>query len=113
MSSNTTRSGLPILDDGTGAGVKAADQKWFTSDIVDSSLPPGLTRKQKIHFAINTPSIVQYTLDGTNWVNFNNGNPIDAHNGFMFPYFARSTDTINIRAKEAVTVIFARVDTEP
>lgn len=112
MSSNLIQSGLPILDNGTGAGVKSALQKWFSVDIADPTIPTGLSRKQRIHFAVNTTSIIQYTLDGTNWVNFNNGNPIDANNGFMFSYFARKGDTINIRAREALTVIFARIDVE-
>lgn len=112
MSSNLIQSGLPILDDGTGAGVKTANQKWFTLDITDPTIPTNMTRKQIIHFAIDTSSVVQYTLDDTNWVNFNNGNPIDNNNGFVFTYFARSGDTINIRATEALTVIFARVDVE-
>jgi len=113
MSFNSIQSGLPVLDDGTGPGVKSASEAWFTLNITDPQIPLGLTRKQFIHFAINTTSVVQYTLDGTNWVNFNNGNPIDANNGWSFEFFARNGDTVNIRATEAVTVIFARVDTQP
>jgi hypothetical protein len=112
MSFNLIKSGLPILDDGTGAGVKLANAKWFTTNIIDTTIPSGMTRKQIIHFAINTNSVVQYTLDDTNWVNFNNGNAIDSNNGFVFTYFARNGDTINIRATQALTVIFARVDVE-
>lgn len=113
MSYNTIQSGLPVLDDGTGPGLKIANEPWFNTNITDPMIPMGLMREQTIHFAINTASVVQYTLDGTNWVNFNNGNPIDANNGFIFSYFARNGDTVNIRATETLTVIFARVDTKP
>jgi len=114
MSANSIRSGLPILDDGTGSGVKSANEEWFTTDIIDINIPTGLTREQTIHFALNTTSIVQYTLDsGVNWVNFNNGAPIDANNGFIFEYFARGADAVNIRCPIALTVIFARIDTKP
>jgi len=114
MSSNTIFSGVPILDDGTGAGVKTAQEEWFTTDVSDALVPTGLTREQFIHFAIDTDSAVQYTLDsGANWINFNSGAVISANDGFIFSYFVRAGDLINIRATQAVTVIFARVDTNP
>lgn len=114
MSSNTIFSGVPTLDDGTGTGVKSANEEWFTADVNDPQVPTGLTREQFIHFAIDTDSVVQYTLDsGANWVNFNSGAAIEAGDAFIFSYFVRAGDLVNIRATQAVTVIIARIDTNP
>lgn len=114
MSSNTIFSGVPILDDGTGTGVKSGNEEWFTTDVDDTRVLAGLTREQFIHFAIDTDSVVQYTLDsGSNWINFNSGEIISANDGFIFSYFVRNGDLVNIRATQALTVIFARVDTNP
>lgn len=105
-------SGLPIVDDGTGAGAKLANAKWFTADILNTFLPVNMSRKIIINFAIDTLSVVQYTLDNTNWVAFNGGNPISSDVAFQFDFMMRKGDTLNIRAIGAVTVIFARVDTQ-
>ncbi len=111
--SHTLHSGIPTLDDGTGEGVKLALAKWFTLDITDPFLPAGMSRKVIIHFAINTSSRVEYTLNNSDWVAFNNGNPIGPDIGFQLDFMSRTGDIINIRATNALTVIFARVDTVP
>ena len=105
-------SGLPTIDDGTGAGVKTANQKWFTADMTNDFLTVNMSRKVIFNLAINTSSRVEYTLDNSNWVAFNNGNPIGANNAFQFDFMMRKGDTLNIRAALAVIVIFARVDTQ-
>lgn len=105
-------SGIPTIDDGTGPGAKTANQKWFTLDITNPFLPVDMSRSVIINFAIDTLSRVEYTLDNTNWVSFNGGNPIGADAAFQFDFMMRKGDILNIRATIAVTVIFARVDTQ-
>jgi len=105
-------SGLPTIDDGTGAGAKSANAKWFTADITNAFLPVNMSRKVIFNFAIDTSSRVEYTLDNSQWVAFNNGNPVGANNAFQFDFMMRKGDIVNIRATQAVTVIFARVDTQ-
>ncbi len=105
-------SGLPTVDDGTGAGAKLANAKWFTADITNPFLPVNMSRKMIINLAIDTLSRVEFTLDNTNWVAFNTGNPVSADVAFQFDLMMRKGDTLNIRAAVAVTVIYARVDTQ-
>ncbi len=71
--------------------------------------------------AIKLPRISQKECDvllnkaidgGINFVAFNSGNQINANEGFQFGFMSRTGDIINIRAKNAVTVIFVRVDTK-
>lgn len=108
---NLIASGLPTLDDGTGPGSKSANQEWFTSDVSDDLVPLNLSRQILIHLAINTASVVEYTLDsGTNWVAFNNKQQLDSNTGYEFSMRIRNGDLFNIRATGALTVIFARVD---
>ena len=111
--SHSLHSGIPTLDDGTGTGAKGQNIKWFTLDITDPFLPAGMSRKVIIHFAIDALSRVEYTLNNSDWVSFNGGNPIAPDTGFQFDFMARTGDIINIRATKAVTVLFARVDTIP
>jgi len=105
-------SGLPTVDDGTGAGVKLANAKWFTTDITNPFLPVNMSRKIIFNFSIDTSAKVEYTLDNINWVAFNGGNPVGANNAFQFDFMMRKGDILNMRAALAVTVIFARVDTQ-
>lgn len=111
MSYNLIASGLPVLDDGTGPGVKSANQEWFTVDCIDTKIPLNLSRQILINFAIDTVSVVEYTLDsGANWVAFNNKQQLDSNTGYEFGLRIRNGDLFNIRATEALTVIFSRVD---
>lgn len=105
-------SGLPTVDDGTGAGAKLANAKWFTTDITNPFLPADMSRKIIFNFAVDISAKIEYTLDNINWVAFNGGNPVGANNAFQFDFMMRKGDTLNIRAALAVTVIFARVDTQ-
>lgn len=108
---NLIASGLPTLDDGTGPGSKSANQEWFTIDCSDTKVPVNLSRQILIHFAISTDSVIEYTLDsGSNWVAFNNKSPLSNNTGYELGLRIRNGDLFNIRATEALTVIFARVD---
>ena len=102
--------GLPILDDGSGVGVKSTNQEWFTSDIYDT-IQPLNRRRIRIHFAVNTVSVVEYTLDsGSTWIAFNNKQSVNSNTGYEFELCIENDDLFNIRATQALTVLMARVD---
>ena len=102
--------GLPILDDGTGVGAKSANQEWFSADIYDT-IPANNRRRIRIHIAVNTVSMVEYTMDsGVSWIALNNKQPLNSNTGYEFEMCLDGDDLFNIRATQALTVLIARVD---
>lgn len=101
---------IAILDDGTGIGSKSANQEWFSTDIYDT-ITSTTRRRIRVHLAVNTDSVIEYTLDsGTNWVAFNNKHPVHNNCGYEFELSLQNGDLFNIRATQALTVIIARVE---
>jgi len=56
---------------------KGIDVEWFAEDIVPLLSNINILATLVVDFAFDASSIIEYTLDGgSNWVAFNNGDPI-------------------------------------
>ena len=91
-------------------GAKAANAPWFDSDITNLNDSWNLV----IHIAIETASVVQYTLDGgTKWINLNKGENLVAGSGYTFNIPIMKDDAFNLRhtntAAGDVNIVIARL----
>lgn len=89
------------------AGPHAQNAEWLASDWRVDDIG-----KFRFNIAMNTASIIQYTIDGTNFVSLNGNEPLIANSVYGFDIYVRPADLINFRTPTAGshTVLIGRLD---
>lgn len=101
---STLRYGLPRLDDGTGAGVKAINEDWFSTPITQPNIPTGMVLPIDILFSIDTNAKVEITVNGTDYQRLNSDQNIPAKSASLFGFLLDNNSQFNIRSPTALTV---------
>ena len=84
--------------------------KFFTPDVTAQGIDPGQAVSFFITVAITgSPAKLQITLDGTNWLDINQGNTLSSGALFLFVIPVAESDLFNLRASKAITVNIARI----
>ncbi len=78
-------------------GTKAQNIEWMGNDYEVDDLG-----KFRCNIAVDTDSIVEYTIDsGTNWLQLNAGDVLLANCSYGFDIYVRAGDQINFRSPSA------------
>lgn len=89
---------------------RGANVDWFASDLNPTGLSAGEGATFRCHFAMNSSERVEYTLNGTDYVDFSGGFfALSGNAGYTFDIPVLNGDDFNIRAPTSTTVIFCRV----
>lgn len=81
----------------------SANTDWYSTDITPSSpFVVGLA----FCISLNTSSVVEVTLDGTNYSKLNGGTALTANSLYIFELLVTSGQSINIRCNQTCIVNF-------
>lgn len=91
---------------GSTSGSQNSGSAWFSSNISVTQNSVLL-----IHVAVASDCVLEYTLDGSNYVQANEGTSLVATMGYSLDLPVKSGDAVNLRQSSgsAVTVTFCRV----
>ena len=89
---------FPIIDTAT-PGARIADAVWLAVDATLNTSNANRGATVIVDFAYDISSIVEFTLDGSTWIAFNNGVAVGGGQSRFIR--VENGDTINFRAKTA------------
>ncbi len=82
---------------------KSADADWYSTDIKLHANTGSMVRIT-ICVCITTASVLELTLDGTNYYALNNNNKLKTLSWYIFEMRLPSNSSLNLRSDKAVTV---------
>ena len=89
---------------------KAIDAKFFATDIVPQDINSNRLATHRILITLSADSKVELSLDDTNWDALNEDVALKGNTLYEFYIDLEATDTLNLRAKSAITVKRCRID---
>lgn len=94
--------------------VVVTNQEWFTNDI-KFSIRQGSASKLRVSIAVSSNSVIQFTVDGSTYISFNEDKNIIANSLYNFDVPIRNGDFFNLRTTNpsGTTVVVCRVDQVP
>ena len=88
-------------------GAKAQNEEWMIVDFKVYDLG-----KFRCNIAVSSDSVVEYFVDGTNWLKINEGVVLKANCAYGFDIYVRAGDLVNFRTPTGggTTLILGRLD---